>query len=94
MSSPVPLQMGLFGVTNDILGLHVVQAHTRLLEDGSEVFVAEHVRWNRGKKNRARARRSRASAPAPGQASLFDAPPRPDSWDRIGNATQLALLLG
>ena len=53
-------------------GYHVVSAHSRVLADGSEVFVGEHLRWNRGRK-------SQPSAPAPRrmevpaeQLGLFD----------------------
>jgi hypothetical protein len=46
---PIHVQMGLFGGDSEIAGFHVVTAHTRVLADGSEVFVGEHLRWNRGR---------------------------------------------
>lgn len=63
MKRSVPIQFGLFGGSNEVVGLHTVAAHTRVLEDGSEVHVPEHVRWNRGRKpentgSRARARKA------------------------------------
>lgn len=63
MKRPVSVQFGLFGGANEIVGVHTVSAHTRVLEDGSEVVVPEHVRWNRGRKpkntgSRARARKA------------------------------------
>lgn len=50
------VQMGMFGVPSTLAGSHVVAAHTRTLASGEEVFVAEHVRWNRS---------GRESVPAP-----------------------------
>ncbi len=47
--TPIPVQLGLFGGENELVGLHVVSAHTRVRADGSEVFVGEHLRWNRGR---------------------------------------------
>ncbi|MEZ4320503.1 MAG: hypothetical protein R3F61_23685 [Myxococcota bacterium] len=49
---PVYVQLGLFGGTSTIDGMHVVAAHTRVRADGTEVFVAEHLRWNRGRQAR------------------------------------------
>lgn len=49
MTTPVPVQLGLFGGCAEIADMHVVSAHTRNLADGSEVFVGEHFRWNRGR---------------------------------------------
>ena len=68
MDTPVPIQPSLFGGPSEILGLHVVAAHTRILEDGTEVTVAEHVRWNRGKRAPSKRPRRQASSR---QASLF-----------------------
>lgn len=79
MSQSLAIQMGLFEADNQILGLHTVAAHTRVLEDGTEVFVGEHVRWNRPRKPRAPRASRRKSAPPPNQPSLFDAPPPPPS---------------
>lgn len=49
---------------------HVVSAHTRVLHDGSETFVGEHWRWNRGETTRTRAKR-RPPPPDPSQLGLF-----------------------
>jgi len=57
MASDVTVQLGMFGVSNRIAGAHVVHAHTRVKADGDEVFVGEHLRWNRG--------RTTARGPAP-----------------------------
>lgn len=67
------VQVGLFGGEGELVGMHVVAAHTRVLEDGSEVFVGEHLRWNRGRLPR-KLTAPRPSAPAEGQPGLFDAP--------------------
>ncbi len=72
MKRSPPIQCGLFGGLNEVVGLHKVAAHTRVLEDGSEIHVPEHVRWNRGrhpKNTGSRARQSKAPKPA----SLHDA---------------------
>jgi hypothetical protein len=66
--------MALFGGENVLVGLHVVSAHTRMLGDGSEVFVGEHLRWNRGRtapSSGSGARRPSADPPDDGQISLF-----------------------
>ncbi len=49
----IHIQLGLFGC-GEVAGTHVVSAHTRVLPDGTQVFVSEHLRWDRGR-----------SAPAP-----------------------------
>lgn len=57
---------------------HLVAAHTRILHDGTSTFVAEHLRWNRGRTLRARfpAPKRVAPLPEPGQLGLFfDGPP-------------------
>ena len=72
MKRSIPIQFGLFGGSNEIAGLHVVSAHTRILEDGSEVHVPEHVRWNRGRKAKNTGRRARKRSDTK-QASLFGA---------------------
>ena len=52
---------------------HLVAAHTRILHDGTSTFVAEHLRWNRGRNPRPRFTATRASPPPdePGQLGLF-----------------------
>jgi hypothetical protein len=72
MKRSVPIQFGLFGGSNEVAGLHTVAAHTRVLEDGSEVHVPEHVRWNRGRKPKNTGSRARARK-APQQAKLLGA---------------------
>lgn len=79
MSQPILIQLGLFGGCTEIADMHTVAAHTRTLADGSEVFVGEHLRWNRGRQP------ERPSAPRPApkvpedHPSLFDwTPPDPD----------------
>lgn len=62
------VQLGMFGVPSTLAGSHVVAAHTRLLASGDEVFVGEHVRWNRGRS---------AGQPAP-SPSRRAAPPTAD----------------
>ncbi len=65
-------QLGLFG-EDDVFGdMHLVSAHTRQLEDGSEVFVGEHMRWNRGQQP-ARAPAPRSRPVIIGQPGLFEA---------------------
>lgn len=66
----IPVQMGLFGGDNALVGLHLVSAHTRLLADGSEVFVGEHLRWNRGRTGVRRGPRP-VGAPDDAQIPLF-----------------------
>jgi hypothetical protein len=61
MATDVTVQLGMFGVSNRIAGTHVVQAHTRVTPDGEEVFVGEHLRWNRGRTRRATTSRASAS---------------------------------
>ncbi len=65
MAFDVTVQLGMFGVSNRIAGAHVVAAHTRVKANGDEIFVGEHMRWNRG-------RTARASAPRPPGDSTHD----------------------
>lgn len=74
MARPIFIQLGLFGGQNEIAGTHIVAAHTRVLADGSEVFVGEHVRWDRGRKARLPALSRDRSVPAD-HPSLFDVVP-------------------
>jgi hypothetical protein len=63
--------MGLFGDHNQLVGMHVVDAHTRTLANGTEVFVGEHLRWDRGRQG-PRAPAVRVPDPAEeGQLGLF-----------------------
>jgi hypothetical protein len=70
----IPVQMGLFGGANELVGMHVVAAHTRVTTDGDAVFVAEHLRWNRGRHAGPPAPRPKPPMPGPAQASLFGPP--------------------
>ncbi len=71
-SQPVPIQMGLFGGFNAVADMHTVAAHTRIQADGSEVFVGEHIRWNRGRTTRhPSAPRPRNESVPEGQLSLW-----------------------
>lgn len=45
----VAVQIGLFGGEGHLVDCHVVSAHFRVTEDGTEVFVGEHLRANRGR---------------------------------------------
>ena len=64
-------QLGIFGQDEPPPEMHVVAAHTRLRADGTEVYVAEHLRWNRGKTGpRSAARRADIAVPR-GQLGLF-----------------------
>lgn len=82
IARPVYVQLGLFGGCAEIAGMHVVSAHTRTLPDGSEVFVGEHVRWNRGRQPRPLPSVRRAPTPDD-HPCLFDLlhlePPQPPS---------------
>lgn len=49
---PVQVQLGMFGQPATVVDHHVVSAHFRTRSDGREVFVAEHLRWNRPRKPR------------------------------------------
>ena len=72
MMRPVAIQTDLFGGPSHIPGFHVVTAHSRVQPDGNEVFVAEHVRLNRGRKTKPRGPRATTDVEAAdGQASLF-----------------------
>ena len=75
--SPRP-QLGLFHDAPEPDDTHVVSAHSRILANGTEVHVGEHLRWNRGKQGpRMRTRTRRAPSPVPQeQLGLFvvDAP--------------------
>lgn len=72
----VPIQADLFGGPNHIPGFHVVSAHSRVQADGNEVFVAEHVRLNRGRSAVPRGPRASASPgdSGDGQIDLFASP--------------------
>ncbi|TNE86521.1 MAG: hypothetical protein EP330_22545 [Deltaproteobacteria bacterium] len=69
----VSVQLGLYGGTTELTDFHVVAAHTRVLADGSTTFVAEHLRWNRGRQA-PRARVPRTPTPDERHPSLFGAP--------------------
>jgi hypothetical protein len=71
MTDPVPVQLGFFGSDDVALDMHVVGAHVRYLADGTEVFVGEHLRWNRGQQDpRPQPRKPRFTA-ATDQLGLF-----------------------
>lgn len=89
LSRPIEVQLGIFGGSNAIAAMHTVAAHTRVLPDGSEVFVGEHLRWNRGRQ----APRPRAprvpTAPTEDHPSLFHAAaPGPASPRDLAAPTQ------
>ena len=71
---PVAIQTDLFGGPSHIPGFHVVTAHSRVQADGNEVFVAEHVRLNRGRSTRPRGQPATAVV-GDGQIALFKSPP-------------------
>lgn len=74
MTTPVAVQLGLFGGCAEVAEMHVVSAHSRTLADGSEVFVSEHLRWSRGA--------------LPGRRVVRRPEPRldhPDLFDRVGD---------
>lgn len=73
MSEPVAVQIGLFGGTTVLEDWHVVSAHTRVLPDGTETFVSEHLRWNRGRQASPTPSVRLPEAP-PDHPSLFDPP--------------------
>lgn len=56
-------QGDLFGKMHPDRPFHVVAAHVRVQVDGTEVFVAEHLRWSRG-------RRRRPPPPAPREVEV------------------------
>ena len=64
------IQLGLFGAPSTFVGYHVVAAHTRVLGDGTEVFVGEHLRWNRGRTT-VSGGATATEEPAPEQIPLF-----------------------
>jgi hypothetical protein len=64
-------QPTLFGVPDDDEPMHTVAAHTRVLHDGTEVFVAEHVRWNRGRQAYRPRRKKAPLPPTEDQLDLF-----------------------
>ncbi len=73
-ATPIHIQLGLFGGFSEIAGTHVVSAHTRALSDGTEVFVGEHLRWNRGRsQGHTTGRRRSSCTPPDAEPSLFDA---------------------
>lgn len=52
-----------------------MSAHTRIRSDGSEVFVGEHLRWNRARSGRTATRAPRSVEPLEvpdEQLGLFD----------------------
>ena len=73
------VQLGLFGeCSGTIAATHVVSAHTRILSDGTEVHVAEHLRWNRGQQAVPRMPRPAPRPPAcAAQIQLFPPEPAP-----------------
>ena len=72
MSRPILIQLGLFGGFTEVADMHTVAAHTRTRADGTEVFVGEHLRWNRGRQpERPRAPKPTAEVPED-HPSLFD----------------------
>jgi len=77
------IQLGMLGVPAQLEDTHVVAAHTRVLASGEEVFVGEHVRWNRGRSaGPSPARRRIPDGPSDDQLGLFAsvaAPPPPPS---------------
>lgn len=75
--SEITIQLGLYGGCTELVDFHVVEAHTRVLADGSSVFVSEHLRWNRGRQG---PRLALPRSPEPGveHPSLFGAPTPPE----------------
>lgn len=71
------VQPDLFGGPAQIPGFHRVNAHMRVVPDGTEVFVAEHLRMNRPNHSRRSPATLAATSNADGdQMPLFGAPPR------------------
>lgn len=66
----IPVQLSLFGGEALLVGLHVVSAHTRVQQDGTEVFVGEHLRWNPARASRG-PRRAAVAGAAERQVALF-----------------------
>ncbi len=70
----------MFGLA-PTLAIHRVRAHSRVLADGTSVFVGEHLRWSRGRTHRV-SRPRLPDTPPPGQLGLFDdALDEPDTPD-------------
>ena len=67
----IPVQPDLFGGPSELEDFHVVTAHTRQLADGTEVFVGEHLRWNRGTGRAPRPHGAPGPAPETDQIALF-----------------------
>ena len=67
----IPVQIGLFGGEGQLVGCHVVTAHFRVADDGTEVFVGEHLRANRGRTERAPAGLRVTTEVEPEQLALF-----------------------
>lgn len=89
-SEPVPIQLGMLGVPACIEDHHVVHAHTRLLTGGGEVFVAEHLRQNRGRQAPGHyvPRPRTAEPPSRQQPWLFPvATPEPVTFEEFEPAT-------
>jgi hypothetical protein len=76
-ASPIFVQLGLFGGCAEVAGMHLVSAHTRVLADGTEVQVTEHLRWDRGRQARRPPSLRRAAVADDEHPSLFDPPRRP-----------------
>ncbi len=95
--SAKPFQLGMFGAVRS-MDAHLVAAHERMLADGTEVFVAEHLRWNRGRSEPRGRARSRTAAVSVKQESLFPSveveavPPKPFSKPTVWVATQMSLI--
>ena len=71
---------------------HLVAAHTRILADGTSTFVAEHLRWNRGRSSAPRFAAPRiAPLVDPGQLGLFFDRPvmEVDLTARMGDAPEI-----
>lgn len=66
-------QGDLFGGQTPGRLTHVVAAHHRVLADGTEVFVGEHLRWNRGRRRLPAKPAPREVEVAEGQIPLFGA---------------------
>jgi hypothetical protein len=71
----VPVQIGLFGGEGNLVDCHVVSAHFRVRDDGTEIFVGEHLRTNRGRTARGPSVSEAPLDVAPGQLALFDTAP-------------------
>jgi hypothetical protein len=68
----VAAQGDLFGGRTPGRRTHVVAAHHRVLATGTEVFVAEHLRWSRGGRARIQVPEPREEEVPEGQIPLFE----------------------